>query len=52
MAGVKGIIFNHGWTRMGTDFLIKPSTISFQLSTIIRANLAKLLHKQDFRDGL
>jgi hypothetical protein len=26
--------------------------VNIQLSTILWANLAKLLHKQDFRDGL
>ena len=36
-------------------FFIRPSTLNIQLSTVIMhplANLAKLLHKQDFRDGL
>ena len=40
---------------MDADFLIKPSTLSPQHSTVFvppLANLAKLLHKQDFRDGL
>jgi hypothetical protein len=39
---------------MDADFFIQPSTLSPQLSTIYSAplaNLAKLLHKQDFRDG-
>jgi hypothetical protein len=41
--------------QMDADFFIRPSTLSPQLSTIYSAppaNLAKLLHKQDFRDAL
>jgi hypothetical protein len=42
---------------MDADFLIKPSTLNrhmgqFQKHLHTLANLARLPHKQDFRDGL
>jgi len=39
----------------GVSLLVWPSTLNIQLSTVTMyplANLAKLLHKGDFRDGL